>query len=209
VTSSVPDEGKTVTAANLAIVMAQADRRVLLVDADLRKPGVDRLFKLPNQVGLTSLIRRDSTMTIDDVIQTTEQANLRVLTTGPLPPNPAELLGSDRMRAQLEMLAKQADVVVIDSPPLLAVTDAAVLSSYVDGTLLVVDARHSRRRSVREARETLNRVGARVLGVVLNRAGSGRRAYGGGYYRSDDAATGVVGARADGPVDMSADIGSR
>ena len=205
VTSAVPGEGKTVTAGNLAVVMAQADRRVLLVDADLRKPGAQVLFNLPNMVGLSTLMQRDSTLTIDDVIQTTEQANLRVLTTGPLPPNPAELLGSERMRTQLEMLAKRHDLVVIDSPPLLSVTDAAVLGSYVDGTLLVVDARKSHRRYVREARETLERVGAHVLGVVLNRAESGRPSAYGGFYESDTAATARAGgaAPADAPVDMS------
>ncbi len=185
VTSSVPGEGKTVTAANLAIVFAQAGRRVLLVDADLRKPGVHPLFDLPNAHGLTTLLRSDEA-DLDAIAHPTEQANLRVLTTGPLPPNPAELMGSQRMRTVLERLKASADLVVFDSPPLQAVTDAAILSSFLDGTLFVIDAGHSRRRAVRLAREALARAGANVLGVALNRiparADSDYASYYGGYH---------------------------
>ncbi len=168
VTSAVPGEGKTVTAANLAVVFAQAGRKVLLVDADLRKPRVHAMFDLANAHGLTTMLRSD-TVHPEAVSHLTEEANLRVLTTGPLPPNPAELLGSHRMQAVLGFLKESADLVIFDSPPLQAVTDSAVLSSYVDGTLLVVDAGRSRRRAVRTAGEILARAGAKVLGVVLNR----------------------------------------
>jgi non-specific protein-tyrosine kinase len=181
VTSAVPDEGKTVTAANLAVVFAQAGRRVLLVDADLRKPSVHTIFALPNAHGLTSMLRSE-TVTVDAVAHASEQANLRVLTTGPLPPNPAELLGSHRMQAVLETLQKSADLIVFDSPPLQAVTDAAVLSSFTDGAILVVDARSSRRRSVRQAKETLDRAGARILGIVLNRVDRKNSSEYSGYY---------------------------
>ena len=117
VTSSIPGEGKTTTAANLAVVFAQDGRRTILLDADFRKPGVHRIFGLPNAHGLSSLMRSDET-SIDHVAQGTEQENLRVITTGPLPPNPSELLGSDRMRLILDRLVDAADLVVIDSPPL-------------------------------------------------------------------------------------------
>ena len=174
VTSSIPGEGKTTTASNLAVAFAQSDRRVILLDADLRKPGVHKLFGLPNTVGLTSLLRRDEAG-IDDVAQATEQANLRVITTGPLPPNPAELLRSQRMRTILEQLTAAADLVILDSPPLQAVTDAAILASITDGTLLVVDAGRTRRGAARNGREALAKADARTLGAALNRL-SGRAA---------------------------------
>jgi non-specific protein-tyrosine kinase len=183
VTSSLPREGKTVTAANLAVVFAQAGRRVILVDADLRQPGVDKIFNLKNEQGLTTLLRSDATE-LESVLQGTEQAPLRILTTGPLPPNPAELLGSQRMRTIVDRLVAAADLVVFDTPPLQAVTDAAILSSWVDGTLFVIDASKSHRRAVRLARESLERAGANVLGVVLNRVAAPDKATYYGYYRS-------------------------
>jgi succinoglycan biosynthesis transport protein ExoP len=168
VTSSVPGEGKTTTASNLAIVFAQAGHRVLLVDADLRKPGVHKMFDLSNTHGLTTLLRNEH-VDPDATAQGTEQDNLRVLTTGPVPPNPAELLGSQRMRATLDRLKDGHDLVILDSPPLRAVTDAAILSSIVDGTLFVIDAARSHRGAVRDGRESLAKAGANPLGAVLNR----------------------------------------
>ena len=141
VTSALPGEGKTVTAANLAVVFAQAGRRVILVDADLRQPGVGRIFNLSNDRGLTTLLRGDDA-TLESVLQGTEQAPLRLLTTGPLPPNPAELLGSQRMRTIVDRLVATGDLIIFDTPPLQAVTDAAILSSFVDGTLSR-DRRHA------------------------------------------------------------------
>ena len=171
VTSAMKDEGKTVTAANLAIVFAQAGRRVLLVDADLRKPSIHGLFKLPNAQGLTTMLRSES-VAVEAVAHATEQPNLRILTTGPVPPNPAELLGSHRMQVVLGLLQQSADLVVFDSAPLQAVADSAVLSAQVDATLLVIDASRGRRRTVRAAREVLARAGANVIGAVLNRVSS-------------------------------------
>jgi succinoglycan biosynthesis transport protein ExoP len=179
VTSAVPKEGKTTTAGNLAIVFAQGGSRVLLVDADLRKPGVHCLFALPNQYGLTTLFR-DETATVKEVAGETELANLKVITSGPLPPNPAELLGSKRWHTILERLKAEADLVIIDSPPLQAVTDAALLAAVVDGTLLVIHARRTRRGAVRQARETLARSGGNILGVVMNRLK--KREYDQNYY---------------------------
>ena len=168
VTSAIPGEGKTTTAANLAAVFAQAGQSAILVDCDLRKPGVHQIFGLQNSVGLSTLLRNEG-MAVDEVAQATEQEHLRVVTTGQLPPNPAELIRSGRMRATLALLAASADFVVVDSPPLQAVTDAAILSSLVDGTVLVVDAGRTRSGAVRSGREALAKVGARVLGVTLNR----------------------------------------
>ena len=205
VTSAAPGEGKTVTAANLAIVFAQSGRRVILVDADLRRPGVHEIFDLSNTRGLTDLLRHQS-ISVDAVANPTEQDNLRVVTTGNLPPNPAELLGSKRMRTVVERLQEDADLVIFDSPPLLAVADAAVMSSFVDGTLFVIDAAKGRGRLVRMGRETLSKSGAKILGVVLNRVHSVTRfGYGGIYGRGDAAvrpgAVDVVGERGSASVD--------
>ncbi len=168
ITSALPGEGKTVTAANLAVAFAQAGQRVVLVDADFRKPGVHLIFDLPNAEGLSTFFRREG-VSLEAVAYVSEQDNLRIVTAGPLPPNPAEALSSQRMRAILGQLTVGADLVIFDSPPLEVVTDAAVLSSFVDGTLLVVEAGRSRRTVVRSAREALTRAGAHVYGAVLNR----------------------------------------
>jgi len=168
VTSSIPGEGKTTTSSNLAVAFAQAGRTVILLDADLRKPGIHKLFDLPNASGLSSLLRSDD-VAIDDVAQATEEERLRVVATGPLPPNPAELLGSHRMQTILERLVAAADLVIVDSPPLQAVTDAAILASITDGTLLVIDAGRTRRAAAGRGREALAKSGARVLGAALNR----------------------------------------
>lgn len=169
VTSALPNEGKTITSANLAIVFAQAGRRVLLVDADLRKPGILSIFGLTSTAGLTTVMRREDPSS-QGVVLSTEVPNLVVLGTGPLPPNPQELLGSQRMRDTFERFAAEYDLVVIDSPPLKAVSDAAILGSFLGATLMVVDARRSHRRSTRSALQDLERAGARVVGAVLNRA---------------------------------------
>jgi tyrosine-protein kinase len=187
VTSTRASEGKTITSSNLAVVFAQTGRRVLLVDADLRKPGIHLVFNLLNTKGLTTLLRDDG-IQFDQIAQATEQENLMVLTTGPLPPNPAELLGSHRMRVFLEHAESAVDLVIIDSPPLQAFADGAILGSLVDGTVLVIDARRSRRRAVRLGREVLARAGSNVLGAVLNRVSE--RAYVdeyGGYFSSEQA----------------------
>ncbi len=168
VTSAGPGEGKTSCATNLAIVLAQAGRRVLLVDADLRDPDIHNVFNVSNAVGLTDLLRSGGE-NAHEAIQSTEVENLQVLTAGIPPVIPAELLGSRRMQAVLERLQADADIVILDSPPVRAVADPAILSSLVDATLLVIEAGRSRRGAVREAGEALARANARVLGAVLNR----------------------------------------
>ena len=197
-TSSVPGEGRTLTAANLAVVFAQAGRRVLLVDADLRKPGVHIVFDLPNAHGLTTMLRSKK-VRLDAVVHPTEQENLQILTTGPLPPNPAELLGSPEMRDILERLKKDGTLVILDSPDLTGVTDSAILSSLVDGTLFVVDAGRTHRRDVVRGQEALARVGANVLGVVLNRLPSRSRADQAGY----DVYVANRGQASDGPPERA------
>ncbi len=177
VTSPNPVEGKSTTAANLGVVMAQAGKRVIVVDADLRRPVMHRMFGLENREGLTTALVTD-TPTLDGHLQTTGIENLRVLSTGPLPPNPSELLGSRRMATLIDRLKEEADVVIFDSPPSLAVTDSSVLATQTDGVLLVTDAGRTRRGAAEQAAARLRQVDANLLGVVLNRLRSG----GGGYY---------------------------
>lgn len=167
VTSAVPSEGKSVTAANLAIAFAQAGRPTLLIDTDLRQPDMQDLFRLPNERGLTTVLRSDDE-SLESVIHKSEQDNLDVLTSGPLPANPAELLGSQRMKTVLRSLRAGHDLLIFDSPPLGIVADAVVLSSFLDATILVIDAGRTRSAAVRQARDALAKAGANVLGVVLN-----------------------------------------
>jgi non-specific protein-tyrosine kinase len=178
ITSPNPGEGKTTTAANLAIAMAQAGKRIVLVDADMRRPGVHRIFDLENERGLTSLFL-DEPVLLEDVLQTTTIQGLKILTSGEPPPNPAEMLESRRMTEILQMLRQQFDMVVVDSPPALVVADASILASRCSGALLVVDSGRTRTESARKVVETLKRSQVQVLGVVLNRLGGRGRGY---YY---------------------------
>jgi succinoglycan biosynthesis transport protein ExoP len=179
VNSPGPTEGKSLTLANLAVVMAQSGLRVVAVDADLRRPVLHEIFSLPNSHGLSDAILQSSPP-VSEHLQATEVENLWVLASGSLPPNPAELLGSERMGAVIEELKGQVDTVLFDSPPSLVVADAVILSTRVDGVLLVNDVGHTRRSETRQATEELRRVRANLLGVVLNRLS--RRH--GGYYRN-------------------------
>jgi capsular exopolysaccharide synthesis family protein len=168
VTSSTRAEGKSLTAANLAVVMAQGGLRTILVDGDLRKPFQHRLFGISNNdVGLTNSLSKPGT--IDEFLRPTKVENLRLLTSGPLPPDPAELLGSERMRALKARLEAEVDMLIFDSPPCLPVADTAILARLLDRAILVVDVSHTRRKDALRAKEILHRAGARVLGVVLNR----------------------------------------
>jgi non-specific protein-tyrosine kinase len=196
VTSSVAGEGKTTVAANLAIAFAQAGRRTILVDADLRHPEVHLVFKLANAIGLTTLLRSDLGAVMN-ALHPTDQPNLRILPAGPIPPNPAELLGSQKMRAIIESLKQDADIVIFDSPPLRAVTDAAILAPAVDATLLIILAGRTRGAAVRLGREALARVGAQVIGATLNRVRSGD---GEAYYGSVESDTGLASAAASGAI---------
>jgi non-specific protein-tyrosine kinase len=168
ITSPAPSEGKSLTTANLAVALAQAGRRVVVVDADLHRPRQHRVFALRNNVGLTSALL-EARPALDDLLQETTVPGLRVLTSGPLPPNAAELLGSARMKELLAELTALADIVVLDSPPATALSDAAILSTQCDGVLLVLDSGSTRREVARRAVEALRRVNTRVIGALLNR----------------------------------------
>lgn len=176
VTSSIPGEGRSTIVANLATVMARAGHNVLLVDADLRRPTQQHLFDLPNSLGLTSLLleydaneREEVVETLlQDVVQVTRIEGLQLLTSGPIPPNPSELLGSTKMKLLLDMLIQQYDFVILDSPAVLSATDPAILSVHADATLLVAWAGKSRKVHLQQAAEQLREVNANLMGCVLN-----------------------------------------
>jgi succinoglycan biosynthesis transport protein ExoP len=167
VTSPNPSNGKTTVVANLGVLMAQAGNRVVLVDCDLRRSTLHKRFEVPNREGLTNALVGDE-HELDGWLQETGIENLRVLTSGPLPPNASELLGSKKMRQLLERLKDEADVILLDTPPILLVTDASVLAVETDGVLLVTEAGRTRRSGVQQATEQLQQLGVNIVGVVLN-----------------------------------------
>ena len=178
VTSAGVGEGKSTTLANLAVVSAQAGRKVVLVDADLRRPTLHQIFGLGNETGLTTVMVDDAALAAPP-LQPTGVEGLSVLTSGPLPPNPAELMGSRRMEEVVAVLAERADQVFFDTPPVVAVTDAAVLSTRVDGVLLVISAGKTRREFARTAVQRLEQINARLVGTVLTnvQVGAGFEGY--------------------------------
>lgn len=181
VTSSVPGEGKSTTATNLAIALAQAGQNVCLVDADLRRPMIHEYLRLERTAGLTTALIGGAD--INDLLQPWGDDNLYVLTSGQIPPNPSELLGSDEMKHLLTRLENAFDTVVVDAPPLLPVTDAAVLSQHVGGVVVIVGTQKTRTQELAKSMAALDLVNANVLGVVLNRLPvKGPDAYSHGYY---------------------------
>ncbi|MGG6433224.1 CpsD/CapB family tyrosine-protein kinase [Anoxybacillus sp. D401a] len=166
VTSSAPAEGKSTTVANLAVVFAQQGKKVLLVDADLRKPTVHYTFRKDNHVGVTNVLTKQAPF--QTAVKETDVDNLFVLTSGPIPPNPAELLGSSAMEELLAEAYKQFDLVLFDTPPVLAVTDAQILANQCDGTILVVHSGKTEIEAAQKAKELLINAKGKLLGVVLN-----------------------------------------
>jgi succinoglycan biosynthesis transport protein ExoP len=193
VTSSQPSEGKTTTAVNIATMLAQTGADVLLMDCDLRRPRVHTHFGLPNSRGVTNYLSGDTN--IAGLVQTYDKLpNLKVISSGPVPPNAAELLGSDEMRKFLYELSEQFTHVIVDSPPAISFTDASILSTMVDGVMLVVHGGRTSRAVARRARQQLQDVGAHFFGIVLNNVkleGSNLYDYGAyyaGYYADDEEA---------------------
>ncbi|MHC8514324.1 CpsD/CapB family tyrosine-protein kinase [Sporosarcina sp. ITBMC105] len=166
VTSSTPSEGKSTVSANTSIVFAQNGKRVLLVDADMRKPSVHYTFDLTNNVGLTDVLAKNAT--VQEAVKTTDIDNLHVLTCGPLPPNPAELLGSKSMETFMESVKEQYDLVVFDTPPILSVTDGLVLANKCDGVVVVVRSGVTEKENIVKTKEALLLSKANIFGVVLN-----------------------------------------
>ena len=184
ITSAGPGEGKSTTVANLGISLAQSERAVLLVDTDLRRPMLHALFRQPNNPGLSSYLAGDALL--DAVVQKTAVPNLSIVASGPTPPNPAELLGSRRMRDFVNSVSERFDAVVFDSPPVLAVSDACTLASLVDGVLLVVGSGTAPQASLRRAKEQILAVRGRIIGAVVNRFDAGAAGYSKRYYDTYD-----------------------
>lgn len=165
-TSSSPGEGKSTVAANMAVVFSQEGKRVLLVDADMRKPTVHHTFHITNTEGISDLLSRKSIL--EDVVKTCEIDNLSIITCGPIPPNPAELLSSQTMQKLLEEMTDKYDLIIFDAPPVLSVTDAQILSNKCEGTVLILNSGNTEKNALLKAKEALNSSKANILGVVLN-----------------------------------------
>jgi capsular exopolysaccharide synthesis family protein len=180
VTSSGPQEGKSTTVASLGIAMAQSGNRVLVMDTDMRRPRLHKAFGVANEVGVTSLLVSESS--VHASLKSTEVPGLFVLPCGPIPPNPAELLHTQAFSDLLKELSAKFDRVILDSPPLAAVADAAILGTQVDGVVLVVRARHTPREMAIRGVRSLQDVNAKIFGVVLNNVNLEDPKYGDYYY---------------------------
>ncbi|GKX67444.1 CpsD/CapB family tyrosine-protein kinase [Inconstantimicrobium mannanitabidum] len=176
VTSSEPGEGKSTISGNLALSFAQADKKVILIDCDLRKPSLHQKFHISNLAGLSDVLVGQANLE-ETIVEYAD--NLHILTSGKIPPNPAEMLDSKLMEILLNEIKEHYDIVILDSSPLLAVTDAQVLSRKVDGTIVVVKAEHTKRQSVLRAKSLLDMVGATIIGTVINCVDKSRKNY---YY---------------------------
>ena len=182
VTSTDPNEGKSTVVSNLGVVFAQQGKRVTLIDADLRKPSLHRKVGVQNRTGLTALFVR-SMETLELIMQKTETPNLNVITSGELPPNPSELLGSKKMQSILDKIAELSDMIIIDSPPALAVTDSLVMVPFVDAVLLVIKPGFTKAKSALLIVEQFKRSNANLIGVVMNELDLGRSRYSYKYYQ--------------------------
>lgn len=179
-TSCTPNEGKSTTIANLAVVLTQAGKSVLLIDCDMRNPTVHKNFNLSNKVGLSSCISMG--IALSDAVQKTSIEGLYALTGGVIPPNPSELLGSEQMKNVLQRAKEQYDYVLIDTPPVMPVTDALIVGRFVDGMILVIASAEVKVEMARDVKNQLVNAGANILGVVLNKVRSEHHGYGYGYY---------------------------
>ncbi|MGM9966186.1 CpsD/CapB family tyrosine-protein kinase [Rummeliibacillus sp. TYF005] len=166
VTSSLSSEGKSTNVANLGVVFAQEGKKVLLVDADMRRPTLHHTFRLSNREGLSSILIKHQT--IQEAVQETSIVGLDVITSGPLPPNPSELLASQTMDTFISIVTQEYDLVIFDSPPLLPVTDARILSNKCNATLLIVNRNKTKKADILKSRAALENSQAKILGIVLN-----------------------------------------
>lgn len=186
VTSSGPSEGKTTTSTNLAIVMAQAGNKTILIDCDLRKPTIHKMFEISNQVGLSNLLIGETKL--NDVILKTTEENLHIIPLGVRPPNPSELLGSEKMKNFIHSLKETYDYIILDTPPVILVTDALIVSQYADGCLLVVSAGETHKDAVMKSKRLIENVNGNIMGIVLNKLDIENNRYYGyyNYYYSEE-----------------------
>lgn len=180
ITSSGPGEGKSTTASNLAVVMAEGGAKTILIDCDQRKPRLHKIFLTSNKVGLSDILAEK--VRFEDAINDVSIENLSLLTSGTKPPNPSELLASKRMQSFVEELKEKYDCIIIDTPPVIAVTDAQLVARYVDGCLLVVAASQAQREAAIKAKQLLEKVNANILGTILNKLEVREKGYYGYYY---------------------------
>ncbi|WP_102399828.1 CpsD/CapB family tyrosine-protein kinase [Haloimpatiens massiliensis] len=184
VTSSGPGEGKSTTAANLALSIAETGKSVLLIDCDLRKPSIHKKFKISNEKGVTNFLLGEVTF---EQATKVYKNKLFIMTAGTIPPNPAEMLSSNKLKNFLKKVSDQFDMVIIDSPPVMAVTDAQILSTITDGVILVITSAQTEKAMAIKAKESLKKVNANILGVVLNRIKEENgKSYGYYYYYNED-----------------------
>ncbi|MBN2438781.1 MAG: polysaccharide biosynthesis tyrosine autokinase, partial [Deltaproteobacteria bacterium] len=177
ITSAAPTEGKTITSANLAVTMAQAGNKILLIDCDMRRPRMHRVFNVPRDRGLSNILA--GTCGIDETLLHTAIPRVDIIPSGPVPPNPSEMLGSQSMFKIIETLRGRYDQIIIDSPPITAVTDSVIISRWVDGVLLVIRAGETHREIIKNGIGLLQAANARILGAILNGVNMGRDSY---YY---------------------------
>ncbi|MCU9599717.1 CpsD/CapB family tyrosine-protein kinase [Pallidibacillus thermolactis] len=177
VTSTAPGEGKSTTVSNLAVVFAQQGKKVLLIDADLRKPTTHYTFQIMNTKGLTNVLTKQ--IHFHEAVQETVMENLNILTSGPIPPNPSELLASNAMKQLLEEAYKLYDLVLFDAPPILAVTDAQVLANLSDGSIMVTSSGFTDKDAAVKAKELLENAKSKLLGAILNNKQVNEKSY---YY---------------------------
>lgn len=166
-TSDKPSAGKSTTAANVAIVFAQTGKRTLLLDADLRRPTCHYTFEVSNRTGLSTALVND--ISIKDVIKETKIHSLDIITSGPVPPNPSELLSKKKMAIVMEDLRKLYDIIIMDSPPIVQVIDAQILGKMVDGAVIVTDVKNNEAKTLKEAKHLLNKGETKILGIILNK----------------------------------------
>ena len=185
VTSSMQGEGKSTTACNLAVSFANLGKKILLIDCDLRRPSIHKQFEITNTFGLTDIILNYKTS--DRCIQRIDLENLDIVTSGQIPPNPSEMLSSNKMRNIIEGFKESYDYIILDTPPVGIVTDAAVLASYCDGVVMVCASGEVDIEMAKIAKERLNKVNAKILGAVLNKMEIDKKTYANYYYYGEDA----------------------
>ncbi|MBU3092789.1 CpsD/CapB family tyrosine-protein kinase [Clostridium sp. CF011] len=181
VTSSGVGEGKSTVMSNLAITMAESGKSVILVDCDFRKPSIHKKMGITNSVGLTNILVQG--VKKEECVVKSTVNNLFILTSGPVPTNPAELLGSKKMRDFIEVLKSEFDLVLIDAPPVLAVTDAQIISTIVDGVIFVASYGEAQKKALVDAKQLIDKVGGKILGVVFNKVPQSVSGYYGKYYK--------------------------